>query len=83
MRGWAVVAGLGGLAAAVTALLLWWRWRQFGAAWRVSWGADRHRGGVVVTLFLVLNGLGIVFNAGAWPFATGPVVTMSPAWSVS
>ena len=53
--GWAAVAGLAGMAAVVTALLLWWRWRQFGAAW------GHCRGGAFVLPYL-LAGLALVLN---------------------
>ena len=66
MQGWALVAWVAGLAAAVTALLLWWRWRQFGAALAVlAPGAPRHRRGDRLAPWLwLLSGLIGVVNFG-------------------
>ena len=65
--GWAAVAGLAGMAAAVTALLLWWRWRQFGAALPgLAPGAPRYSRGdpLVLWLWLVSGLMGVVNFGG-------------------
>jgi hypothetical protein len=63
MRGWAAVAGLAGLAAAVTALLMWWRWRQSGAALWVSPVSRHHqRNPYPSSWFWLLTGLGTGLN---------------------
>jgi hypothetical protein len=64
MRGWAAVAGLVGMAVAVTALLMWLRWRQFGAAVRVLWPGPRHRRRDPVLWVWLVGGLAAVFNGG-------------------
>jgi hypothetical protein len=66
MQGWALVAWVAGVTAAVTALLLWWRRRQFGAALPgLAPGAPRYRRGDPLVLWLwLVSGLVGVSNFG-------------------
>jgi hypothetical protein len=65
MRGWAMLAWLAGVPAAVTALWVWWRWRQSGAAWWVSPGSPhRRRNPYPASWTWLLSGLATGFNGG-------------------
>jgi hypothetical protein len=66
MRGWAAVAWLAGVPAAVTGLWVWWRWRRFGAAWWVSpVGRHRRRDPSPAGWWWLLGGLATGFNGGS------------------